>query len=97
MDKIAQDIQEAFGFVGAVDQHKQRAGRTVDFDVYKSLHVNVVGEFEPVKMYSKSSFFKHDEPMQWGQAFSKYGYTFLQVEGLIYVIENGLILFKYEI
>lgn len=97
MNKIASDIQKAFGFVGAVDQHKQRAGRTVDFDVYNSLHINVVGEFEPVKMYSKSSFFKHDEPMQWGQAFHRHGITFLLVEGMIYNIKDGVILLKFEI
>lgn len=97
MDKIASDIMEAFGFVGAVDQHKQRAGITTDYNVYNSLHINVVGEFEPVKMYSKSSFFKHDEPMQWGQAFHRHGITFLLVEGMIYNIKDGVILLKFEI
>lgn len=97
MDKIALDIFNAFTFKGVKDTNKRRKGETIGNYVYSSLYINVVGEFEPIELYSRKSFFKNDFPMQWGQAFYKYGYTFLLVEGIIYVIKDGFIELKYEI
>ncbi|MCC4221704.1 hypothetical protein [Staphylococcus saprophyticus] len=99
--KIIYDVSTAFGYVGCSEENSGRSYGEIHNNTYSQLGLSYYptnsSHLQVMVFYCKRRLFTEDTPYENGTVFYRYGYTFVYINRILYVLKNGQLQLDSEI